>query len=64
MSITSSEHRYVDNINLDLKEILRESVDWINLDQDKNKRRIHFSAVISFQVPQNEKSVLTGRGIV
>jgi len=57
MSITSSELRYVDNINLDLKEILRESVDWFNLHQDKNNWRIHFNMVVSFQ---NAKSVLTG----
>lgn len=60
MSIKISEHTYVENINLDLKEILRESVDWINLDQDKNNWRVHFNMVISFQVPQYAKSVWTG----
>jgi len=44
-------HRWEDNINLDLREIGTDGVNWIWLARDKVPWQISVNAVISLQVP-------------
>jgi hypothetical protein len=43
--------RWVDNIKMDLTEIGRGGVDWIDLAQDRDKWRALMNMVINLQVP-------------
>jgi hypothetical protein len=45
------KHRWEDNSKMDLEEILRECVDWINLAEDKDKWLAVVNTVIFLQVP-------------
>jgi hypothetical protein len=40
----------VDNIKIDLREIEWDSVDWIDLAQDRDQRRALVNTVMNFQV--------------
>ena len=43
--------RWVDNIRMDLQEVGCGYVDWIGLAQDRDRRRMLVSAVMSLRVP-------------
>jgi hypothetical protein len=42
--------KWVDNIRMDLGEVGRGDVDWINLAQDKNKWRAFVDSVLNLRV--------------
>jgi hypothetical protein len=48
-------HRWQDNIKMDLREIGRGGMDWIDLAQDKDQWRSHVNTVMNLQVPENGK---------
>jgi hypothetical protein len=43
--------RHEDNIRMDLREIGLEGVDWINLAQDRNHRRVLVNMITNLQFP-------------
>ena len=43
--------RWADNIRMDLQEVGCVHMDWIGLDQDRDKRRTFVSAVMKLRVP-------------
>jgi hypothetical protein len=43
--------RRVDNIKMDLREIGRSGVDWINMVQDGDQWRVLVNTVLNFRVP-------------
>jgi len=43
--------RWEDNINMDLYEVGRGGMDWIDLAQDRDRWRAHVSAVMNLRVP-------------
>jgi hypothetical protein len=45
------KHRWKDNMKMDIKEIKREVMNWIQLAQDRVKWRILVNSVMTFQVP-------------
>jgi hypothetical protein len=45
--------RWVDNIRMDLREIGRDGMDWIDLAQDRDQWRALVNTVMNLQVPQN-----------
>jgi hypothetical protein len=49
------KHRWEDGIRMDLREIGWESVEWIQLDQDRDRWRAVVNTVMNFrvQVPRN-----------
>jgi len=55
-----SKHRWEDNSKMDLEEILRECVDWINLAEDKHKWAAPVKTVINLRASENMKNFLTG----
>jgi hypothetical protein len=44
-------HRWEDNIKTDLREVGCGSVDWIGLNQDRNRWRALLSTVMNLRVP-------------
>jgi hypothetical protein len=46
-----SRYRWKDNINIDLQKVGYVSLDWIELDQDRNTWRALVNAVMNFLVP-------------
>jgi hypothetical protein len=46
-----SRYRWVDNIKIDLGEIGRGDVDWISLDQDRDRWRALVNSVLNLWVP-------------
>ena len=44
-------HRWEDNIKMDLQEVSSESMDWIDLAQDRDMWREFVNAVMNFRVP-------------
>jgi hypothetical protein len=44
-------HRWVDNIEIDLREIGWDNKDWINLAHDRDQRTALVNTVINFRVP-------------
>jgi hypothetical protein len=44
-------HRWVDNIKIDLGEIGRDGVEWVNLAQDRDHWRALVNTVMNFRVP-------------
>jgi hypothetical protein len=43
--------RWVDNIKMDLREVGWGDVDWIGLDQDRNRWRALVNSVLNLRVP-------------
>jgi hypothetical protein len=43
--------RWVDNINMDLREIGWDDMDWIELAQDRDQRRTLVNTVMNLRVP-------------
>jgi hypothetical protein len=43
-------HRWKDNINIDLREVGRGSMDWINLAQERDRWRAVVNAVMNLRV--------------
>jgi hypothetical protein len=43
--------RWVDNIRMDLGEVGRGDVDWIDLGQDRNRRRALVNSLLNLRVP-------------
>jgi len=46
-----SRRRWEDNINMELQEVRREGMDWIDLAQDRDSWRTLVSAVMNLRVP-------------
>jgi hypothetical protein len=44
-------HRWVDNIRMDLEVVGLSDVDWIGLDQDRNRWRALVNSVLNLRVP-------------
>ena len=44
-------HRWEDNIKMDLQELGRVSMDWIDLAQDRDRWRALVNAVMNLRVP-------------
>jgi len=53
-----SRHRREDNIKMDLQE-LGWGMDWIDLDQDRDRWRALVNAVVTIRVPDNAGNFLT-----
>jgi hypothetical protein len=45
--------RWVDNIKIDLREIVWDGMDWIDLAQDRDQSRALVNTVIKLRVPYN-----------
>jgi hypothetical protein len=51
--------RWEDNIKIDLQEVVRDGMDWIDTDQDRDRWRALVSAVMKLRVPYNAGNFLT-----
>jgi hypothetical protein len=51
--------RWEDNIRIDLRDIMWEAVDWMDLVQDGDQWRALVSMVMNLEVSQNAKNFLT-----
>jgi hypothetical protein len=52
-------HRWQDNIKVDLQEVGCWVMDWIELDQDRDRWQALMNAVMNRRVPQNAGNFLT-----
>jgi hypothetical protein len=52
-SLGRARYRRVDNIKMDLREIGRDRVDWIDMAQDRDQWRALVNTVLNFRVPLN-----------
>jgi len=43
--------RWEDNIKMDLQDVAREVMDWIDLAQDRDRWRAHMNVVMNLRVP-------------
>jgi hypothetical protein len=50
-SLGRSGHRWEDNIRMDLREVVEESVNWVHLAQDNDQFRTVVNTVVNFRVP-------------
>jgi hypothetical protein len=46
-----TKRRWVDNIKMDLREIGRDGIDWIDLAQDRDQWRVLVNTVMNLRVP-------------
>jgi hypothetical protein len=46
-----SNRRWEENIRMDIREVLREGVDWIHLAQDMDQWRVLVDTVMNLRVP-------------
>ena len=51
--------RWEDNIKMDLQEVVRGGVDWIELVKVRDRWRVLVNAVMNFRVPQNAGNFFT-----
>jgi hypothetical protein len=58
LNITLLDSRWKDNIEIYLKEIRREDVDWIHLAEDRVQLRALVNTVMSLRVPQEAERFL------
>jgi hypothetical protein len=59
----SRRRKWVDNIEMGLRKIGLESVDWINLAQERDQWRATVNTVMNLRVPQQAGNFLTKRTI-
>jgi hypothetical protein len=52
--------RWVDNIKMDLREIGRDGVDWMDMAQDRVQRKALVNTVLNLRVPKNAGKFLRG----
>jgi hypothetical protein len=57
------EHSWVDNIKMDLREIGWDSMDWIDLAQDRDQWRALVNTTMNLLVPQNAGKFLNSCAI-
>jgi hypothetical protein len=50
-SLGRPRRRWVDNIKMDLKEVGWDGRDWIDLAQDRDRRRAYVNAVMNLRLP-------------
>jgi hypothetical protein len=48
---TVQERRWLDNIKMDLREIVWDGVDWIDMAQDRDQWRALVNTVLNLRVP-------------
>ena len=53
------KRRWEDNIKLDLQELGCGGMDWIDLAQDRDRRRALVNAIMNLRVPYNAGNLLT-----
>jgi hypothetical protein len=58
-SLGRRRHRFVDNINKDLREIGWGGMDWINLAEDRDQLRALVNTVMNLQIPENAGKFLS-----
>jgi hypothetical protein len=51
--------RWVDNIRMDIGEVGWGGVDWIDLAQDRDRRRALVNTVMKFRVPYNARKLVS-----
>jgi hypothetical protein len=49
--LVEPRRRWVDNIKADLREIVWDGMDWIDLVQDRDQWRAFLNSVMNFRVP-------------
>jgi hypothetical protein len=52
--------RWLDNIKMDLREIGRNGMDWIDMAQDRNQWRALVNTVLNLRDPYNSGKFLSG----
>jgi hypothetical protein len=52
--------RWVDNIKMDLREIIWDGMDWIDLPQDRDQWKALVNAVMNLRVPYNAGKFFSG----
>ena len=58
-SLERPRHRWDDSIRMDLKKIVSESVDWIDLVQDRVKLRAVVKTMMNFRVSYSEEKAFS-----
>jgi hypothetical protein len=53
------KHRWVDNIKMDLREIVCDDMDWINLTQDRDQWRALVNTVMNLWAPYSAGKFLS-----
>ena len=53
------KHRWEDNIKMDLLEVGREGMSWIDVAKNRERLRPLVKAIMNLRVVQNERNILT-----